>query len=288
MRFLVLVNPSSNGGRAGRQWKRFESLLPCAEFVLLKDIEEARAKAQMAVDYEAIVACGGDGTINAVADGVLSNPDKSLKFGVLYMGTSPDFCRFHGIPTAPEAASRVLLEGSVKEVPVLKANDHCFFCSCNVGMGAEIASVANRIRPYFGDGFGTFIALLRGISGGRRLRLKMDGEELTECNHLLFSRMPYIAGGMKLCIPNLYDNEFIMWKISNMSFWSWIGLLPKIYLGRPCGETRTCTGEVTVSSDEPVEVEYDGDPHGKLPLKIAVAERRLKLIVPKHAEVGNA
>ena len=151
MRFLVLVNPSSHGGRAGRRWRALAAMLPDARFVLLNSIEEANSLAREASDCEAVVACGGDGTINAVADGVMANPDKSLKFGVLYMGTSPDFCRFHGIPTDMEGAVKLLHSPNVREISVLQANGRCFFCSCNLGMGADIASLANRIRPFWGD-----------------------------------------------------------------------------------------------------------------------------------------
>ena len=98
-RFLVLVNPLSHGGRSGRILSRLRALLPEGEFVVLKNIKEASRLAREAKGYEAVVACGGDGTINAVVGGVMENSDTSLKFGVIYAGTSPDFCRVHGIPT---------------------------------------------------------------------------------------------------------------------------------------------------------------------------------------------
>ena len=121
-RFLVLVNPLSHGGRCGRRLAKLQALLTEGEFVVTDDISEARRRAREASGYETIVACGGDGTVNAVAAGVLENPDPALKFGVLYQGTSPDFCREHGIPTIAEAAVDVLRKGEVREIPVLAAN----------------------------------------------------------------------------------------------------------------------------------------------------------------------
>ena len=79
--FLVLANPSSHGGRSGRILPRLRALLPEGEFVALKNIEEASRLAREATGYEAVVACGGDGTVNAVAHGVLANRDNALKFG---------------------------------------------------------------------------------------------------------------------------------------------------------------------------------------------------------------
>ena len=92
-RFLVLVNPSSHGGRCGTRLAKLQALLPEGDFVVLGDIVEARRRAREASGYETVVACGGDGTVNAVAAGVLENPDPALKFGVIYEGISPDFCR---------------------------------------------------------------------------------------------------------------------------------------------------------------------------------------------------
>ena len=288
MRFLVLVNPSSNGGRAGRRWKLFENLLPEADFVLLSNIDEAHSIAKDAMGFEAVVACGGDGTVNAVADGVMANPNKTLHFGVLYMGTSPDFCRFHGIPTEPKAAAQLLLSGKAKEVPVLMANGHCFFCSCNIGMGADVASFANLARPILGDRLGTFVSLVRSIVAGRRYNVRINGEVITDCSHLLFSRMPYIAGGMKIQLPELKDDEYAMWLVRSLSFMGWLRLLPKIYTGSPCGECRICGGCVTVTSEDRIQVEYDGDPHGELPLEITFAKQKLKLIAPCGMENDNA
>ena len=126
-RFLVLANPSSHGGRSGRILSLLRVLLAEGEFVVLKNIEEASRLAREATGYEAVVACGGDGTVNAVARGVLANRDNALKFGVLYTGTSPDFCREHGIPTDAEEAVAVLRAGVVRENPVLTANGDSFF-----------------------------------------------------------------------------------------------------------------------------------------------------------------
>ena len=288
MKCLVLVNPSSNGGRAGRRWRRLQPLLPDAEFVLLDSIDQARELARTATGYETVVACGGDGTVNAVADGVMANADEHLKFGVLYMGTSPDFCRFHGIPTDLEAAVALLQSDAVKDVPVLMANGHCFFCSCNIGMGADVASLSNRLRPWMGDMLGTFVALMRCLLRGEQHDYVINGERIDHCNHLLFSRMPYIASGLKIHLPPLKENEYAMWFVRNLGFFGWLKLLPKFYRGEACGDVRVCRGKTVVMSEQPVKLEYDGDPHGMLPVEISFASRRLRLVANPSQEVQDA
>lgn len=280
-RFLVLANPSSHGGRSGRILPLLRELLSEGEFVVLKNIKEASQLAREATGYEAVVACGGDGTVNAVARGVLANRDNALKFGVLYTGTSPDFCREHGIPTDAEEAVAVLRTGVVREIPVLTANGDPFFCSMNLGMGAMVAATANRLRPLLGDVLGTLWSVLREVVRGRRYNIKVNGEEIRSVAHALVTRMPRIAGGLKVALPPLADDEYALWFARDVSRFGCLRIVWNLYRGNPCGELRVLRGKTTFASVKHVALEYDGDPHGALPVAVGFAPRRLRLLVPK-------
>ena len=284
-RFLVLVNPLSHGGRSVRILPRLRTLLPEGDIVALKNIENASRLAREAKGYEAVVACGGDGTVNAVARGVLANRNTSLKFGVLYTGTSPDFCRAHGIPTDTEQAIAVLRGGAVREIPVLTANGEPFFCSMNLGMGVAVAASANRLRPKFGDFPGTFWSVLREVMRGRRYDIKVNGEEIRSVAHGLITRMPRIAGGLKVALPPLDDDEYTLWFAKDVSRFGCLRIVWNLYRGKPCGEIRVLRGKTAISSNVSVALEYDGDPHGSLPVMMSFAPRRLCLLVPqfKHS-----
>lgn len=279
-RFLVLVNPLSHGGRSGRILPRLRALLPEGEFVVLKEIEEATCRAREAIGYEAVVVCGGDGTVNAVARGVLANRDDALKFGVLYTGTSPDFCREHGIPTEAEPAIAVLRDGTVREIPVLTSNGEPFFCSMNLGMGAAVAASANRLRPRLGDFMGTLWSVLREVMRGRRYDIKVNGEEIHNIAHALVTRMPRIAGGLKIALPPLADDEYALWFARDVSRFGCLRIVWNLYRGKPCGEVRILRGRTEFSSTTPVALEYDGDPHGALPVSVDFAPCRLRILVP--------
>lgn len=280
-RFLVLANPSSHGGRSGRILAYLQSIFSEGEFVILKDIEEAVRLARESSGYDAVVACGGDGTINAVARGVLENRDMSLKFGVLYTGTSPDFCFEHGIPIDAESAVAVLREGAVREIPVLTANNVPFFCSLNLGMGAAVASSANTSRPLIGDVLGTFWAVLREVMRGKRYDINVNGAEFRGVAHALVTRISRIAGGLKIALPQLADDEYALWLVRDVSRAGCLRLLFNMYRGKPCGEFHILRGRAELSSPTPVALEYDGDPHGSLPVSVALTERRLRLIAPR-------
>ena len=279
-RFLVLVNPSSHGGRSGRRWRRLAEQLTEGEFVVLKSIEEARERARAAKGYETVVACGGDGTVRAVAEGVLGNADAALKFGVLYAGTSPDFCRAHAISTENEDAIRLLRAGTTRELPVLTANGRAFFCSLNLGLGAAVADAANRLRPKLGDGFGTFVALVYALWCAREYAVTLNGETLESRLHVLVTRMPLIAGGLRLALPKLEEGEFAVWSVRQPRLWALPNLIWRLYRGKPCGEFRVFREPVRITAADALAVEFDGDPHGELPVEIRFADRKLKLVCP--------
>ncbi len=281
-RFLVLVNPLSHGGRSVRILPRLRTLLPEGEFVVLKNIKDASRLAREAKEYEAVVACGGDGTINAVAGGVLENLDTSLKFGVIYAGTSPDFCRAHGIPTDAEQAIAVLRGGEVREIPVLAANGMPFFCSMNLGMGAAVAESTNWLRPKLGDFIGTLWAVLREVVRGRRYDIKVNGEEICNVAHALITRMSRIAGGLKVALPPLADDEYALWFARDVSRFGCLRIVWNLYRGKPCGEIRVLRGKTAISSNLSVALEYDGDPHGSLPVSVDLFQNRLRLVVPQN------
>lgn len=299
-RYLILVNPSSGGGRSLSLWARFARRLPNSESVILHSIEEASERAEEAAEKgtaDAVIALGGDGTIHAVANGLLrssrgggsdGNGASLLPLGVLYGGTSPDFCRFHGIPLDPEAALEVILAGHAERVEVLQIEHNGkirrVLCSCNFGMGADVAQQANTLRRFCGDRTGTLLALIRNLLKSPEYDYMLNGRPLKHCNHLLITRMPYIAGGLKIALPPLKEEEYLLWHLRNHSFLNWLGLLGKFYRGAPCGESAVCSGMLEIDTLPPGadggKIEYDGDPRGTLPARISPSERKLLLLKP--------
>lgn len=279
-RFLVLVNPSSHGGRSERRARALAALLTEGEFVRLSSLEDARTRARTARGYEAVVACGGDGTIRAVAEGVLENADAALKFGVLYTGTSPDFCRTHAIPTTAAEALRLLRTGTTRPIPVLTANGRAFFCSLNLGIGAAVAAEANRLRPKLGDALGTFVAVIRAVRRARSYTVHVGETVLADRLHVLVTRMPFIAGGLKLALPPLADDAYVVWSVGRPRRFGWFGLFRRLYRGMSCGEFLICRGARRIVSETESAIEFDGDPQGELPVEIRLSERRLNLICP--------
>ena len=84
----------------------------------------AKAAATALERSTAVVAVGGDGSLNAVAQAVHA---AGCAMGVIPYGTFNYFARTHGIPTEPAAAAQLLLQARPMPVQVSAITAGCFW-----------------------------------------------------------------------------------------------------------------------------------------------------------------
>src|SRR5438067_13884699 len=117
---LVIINPTSAGGATGAQWPRLASVLRGHFGAFACAFTEAQGDAQRIAACEAqagrrfIIACGGDGTISEVANGILE-AGADAELGILPSGTGGDFRRTLAWPTCA-ADSAVALRAAHTEL----------------------------------------------------------------------------------------------------------------------------------------------------------------------------
>ena len=290
----LIVNPASRSGRSSARrafWLR-ELARRNVPFAVSETCGLGHA-ATLARDADeaVVVAVGGDGTINEVLDGVLQSPvPKTL--GVLYAGTSPDFCRFNRIPFAnPAAALDTLLRARVRRIDAARvtvsgSRPAHFACGCNVGLGASVAAFANAHRRHLGDAPGTALGLLLAVCRNQRFaaRLALDGAtyDIPDANHILILKNPHIASGLRLNLPLAPDDGTLtVLAVHGLSRVALLRLAPAFYTGRAAGHpavfTRSCH-TVTLTTEPPQAVEFDGDPHGGTPVTVELLPRAITLI----------
>ena len=110
-----------------------------------------------------VVAAGGDGTINAVANAVLGS---GCAFGVLPQGTFNYFGRNHRIPEETEPALDLLLSGVPQPVQVGRVNDRIFLVNASLGLYPQLLEDREAFKNRFGRsrviaGFSAVFSLLR-------------------------------------------------------------------------------------------------------------------------------
>jgi len=125
-----------------------------------------------------VVACGGDGTLSAVAGQVW---ESGLPFGILPQGTFNYVGRTFGIPADIPAATRILLGAHIEPVQVGQLNEHVFLVNASVGLYPELLEDREAYKKRYGRS--RLVALWSGLVTLLRdhreltLRLTFEGKE---------------------------------------------------------------------------------------------------------------
>jgi diacylglycerol kinase family enzyme len=139
------------------------------------------------VHQGAVVAAGGDGTVNAVATQVLPT---GLPFGVLPQGTFNYFGRTHGIPTDTAEAVHALLKAQLRPVQAGMCNERIFLVNGSMGLYPEVLSDRETMKQRLGRS--RPVALLAALFTLLRhhrdwvIKLDVNGEMQTVVTPTLF------------------------------------------------------------------------------------------------------
>lgn len=141
MRVSVLVN-----ARAGSVASRDRCLAQLADAFAAAAVDarieaceparlRAAARHAAALGYDAVVAAGGDGTVSAVAAGLIGT---DVPLAVIPLGTLNHFARDLGIPTEVGEAARAIACGRVARIDVGEVNDRVFVNNASIGLYPEL------------------------------------------------------------------------------------------------------------------------------------------------------
>lgn len=136
---MFIVNPISGG----QEKKRILSLLEqfASQNCYEVDIRQTGAKGDAITlaresDADLVVAVGGDGTVNEVAQGLIGQ-DKIL--GIIPCGSGNGLALHLGISLNPKRALRTLLEGRIELIDYAQIDEHPFFSISGIGLDADVA-----------------------------------------------------------------------------------------------------------------------------------------------------
>lgn len=310
---LVIINPASAGSRTQNLWPAMASDLAthfgafnCAftekpgdgRVLALRGAKEGR---------ELIIACGGDGTISEVANGILeSGCDAEL--GILPSGTGGDFRRTLSIPKRTAEASRALRNGRTLRIDVSRAaflnqdgaeESRYFLGVASLGMSTEIirrvkerdarkfpaatragwlggklSFAAATVQTTFAA---TRAEIVAQLDEGRERRLKVA--------NLCVANARYFGGGMKIAPhAKLDDGQFDVVTIGDLKTSKILANTHKLYRGTHLDieqvfHARAQIVKARASVDE-VEIEIDGELVGRLPAEFEIIPRALRVRCP--------
>ena len=178
---LFIINAASGRHDAGTTRQLIEDALRAAgrsgELLFTRPDQLARvaqqAVATASARRTAVVAVGGDGTINSVAQAAHA---QGCAMGVLAQGTFNYFARAHGLATEATAAAPALLRSVPVPVQVGLINEQVFLVNASLGLYPELLQEREAYKARFGRSrlvaFGA--ALVTLLSRHRQLRLRIE------------------------------------------------------------------------------------------------------------------
>jgi diacylglycerol kinase family enzyme len=132
-----------------------------------------QAATQAIAKCAAVVAVGGDGTLNTVAQAAHA---AGCAMGVVPQGTFNYFARTHGIPADPAEATRLLLGWRPSPVQVAAINDRVFLVNASLGLYPDLLEDREAYKARFGRSrWVAFVAACATLlRAQRRLRLHIE------------------------------------------------------------------------------------------------------------------
>lgn len=235
-----------------------------------------------------IIAGGGDGTINAVANALVGNgssrPDVTL--GICPLGTANDFARGCGLPTEDLAEClRIACTRKGRKIDVGVLNGRAFVNVASAGFGAEItATTPVQLKKALGGGAYTLMGMLKALQlTPYRGRLLVPGEDPVEGNMLFMAvANNHFAGGGFDVAPHarLDDGLLDLTAISTDRGLKLASISKE--LEDPMNPDNTHVryrqlSEFTIESAEKLHCNLDGEPVYKKKLRFNVLPRHLRV-----------
>lgn len=284
-KILVLVNPTSGGGRAGRVWPHVADYLRGqrvrAEFAETASAEDMEQRAAGAVSrgYTHLAALGGDGAFHSVLNGALG---RDIVLGFLPCGNGNDIALGLGIPTEPLAAAHAFLRYAPKRVDVLRVRcaaetERVFIGAGGMGLDAEAARLVHgRFRRL--PGVTRYVAAaLWALTSYQPIlvRAQMDDERWS--GRTLFAAVansPSYGAGIKIEPAARMDDGWL--NIVLVGELPWTRILEAIPPILRTGDLRWPEIErrrarrVRLEADRPALFHGDGELLGEAPLEVEV------------------
>lgn len=303
----VIVNPKAGSCSVGRDWPRISTNLQKAglsfDHEFTNRTGQAIEIASQAINsgYSYLVAVGGDGTINEVANGILrSNNPHNVLLGFVSAGTA------HALSFSLSVANdykgiddysflcgqkRALIDvGVVQCWNRGKMIERFFLNEASVGFSAEIVNSWESLPIRIGKSANLALRTVVGYESlalhrNKNIRLFVGNEvESISAFTVIVSNGRYCANKMLIAPHASFDDGLLNAIIvGNISKFKLLRLVPTLYTGshvNHSGIREKTTEFIRIESDEHLLVEADGDIIGECPASFWVKPSALTVAVP--------
>jgi len=308
----ILFNPNSGRGRKRRDRELdiaigiIQSAGIHTDLTICRSSHEATIHARYAVaaGSDTVFACGGDGTIHDVIQGLAGTP---VALAILPFGTANALAHDLGLPFRPSQAARVAVNGAVRRIPLGrieyedfhgKPTARYFTVAAGIGVDAHLfykltSDLKNRsgMAAYYWKAW-----QLWATHRMRRFHVEYSNgnghKQQALLTELLAVRIRFFGNILRELVPGAHldspDLRAVMCRTDSRNAYlqyvagALLGLrqrkIPGIDLVN-CSEI-TCQLPSQGNSADRVYVEADGELLGRLPARMSIEPSALSLVVP--------
>ena len=288
-RLVVVLNPSTGRYTAAGLEALLQSELGSHYAIqLVETRSDGATTAEIAAltdDAAAVLACGGDGTVNAVAAALVGG---DVPLAILPAGTTNIIAQGLGIPSDPLAICQLLRgEALTVAIDVAQVGDRYILHMGGAGYDAHVMAMTSR---NFKRGFGLSAYILFGARG--LLDQPIVDFTIRIDNRIIRERgwMALVANGGNIGFrgvqvgPNISSTDGLLdlcvftapgpWDAVT----SFMSILTRHYRSPYLRYERG--RQIEVHADPPLPVEFDGDPASTTPFVAEILPLALKVLVP--------
>ncbi|NLV86120.1 MAG: diacylglycerol kinase family lipid kinase [Clostridiales bacterium] len=237
-------------------------------------------------------SCGGDGTLNEVANGIAGF--ENATFGCYPCGSGNDFVKYYG---SVESFLDIenLLEGTEQLIDLIRVGDKYCVNICNFGFDAVAAKNMSKLKynKLLGGSRAYYAGTAKALFGSMKTpcRIEADGEILTDDDILLctVANGKYI-GGSFLCAPRAKNDDgyLDLCLVNPISRFSFIKLVGSYKNGLHLDDKRFSSfivyrrcKKLSIKGGKNFIYALDGEIYELPNMEIEVVPKAAKFIVPQ-------
>ena len=303
---LLIHNPNAGNGGKGRRRVLDEARRILSLGGIEADLQETRAPGDATVmaqratveGRQLVIACGGDGTLNEVVNGLAAQQNgHRVPMALLPGGTANILAKEIGLPWDIPAAATKLVHGEVKEIalglatPLKEPSKARYFLSV-AGAGPD-GTIVYAIDLDLKARVGILAYWWQGAREIFRYKYPhfrvVTGKESLDVSLVVVGRTKHYGGPFRITTEaDLYADQFEMMGLTTQSGFRYLSYLPTLWLGKLRGTEGVHYWKANSIVCEPLDsnpvyAQIDGEPLARLPVEFKIVPRALKLLVPKDS-----
>jgi diacylglycerol kinase (ATP) len=253
--------------------------------------EIARDITRLHESSDAVVVCGGDGSISSAAPAVM---ESGLPLGIIPAGTANDLARTLSIPLDFAAAADLIVAGHTKRIDVGLVNGHAFFNVASIGLSSDLAQKLDpEVKKRFGR-LGYAVAALRVLYSAKRFRARIVekgiGTQVKTYQIAVGNGRLYGGGNIVAESAEIDDGRLDLYSLEMPNLWQSV-LMARAFRAGTHGawnEVRTarCV-EFDVETKHPMPVNTDGEIGTSTPAHFRVLPAAVTVFAPQEAVVRS-